>query len=148
MNFAGVLIAFSIFAAVFSCYCAARKVDHRVNLKGKRQIQTEHPHLYFVDPKQVDQLGQSQMHPVLFRIQGPDTDPWPKDTSPKHLGITVEEFEKCLPWIPYGNRILISNTGGFSPRLMKRLKRLHTNRDLFLVNEEAACGELFQRREA
>jgi hypothetical protein len=64
------------------------------------------------------------------------------------MGITLEEFEKCLPWIPYGSRILISNPGGFSPLLLKRLRHLHTKRDLFLVNEDQSGGESFQRREA
>ena len=148
MNVISVLIAFSIFTAVFSCYCATTNRNEAQNSKTKWRRPSEHPHLHFVDQKQLHELNQSQQHPVLFRLHGFNTDVWRHDPSPKHMGITVEEFEKCLPWIPYGDRILISSSDGFSPPLMKRLKDLHTKRDLFLVNEDPNSGDSFQRREA
>jgi len=148
MNVIAVLIAFSIFTAVFSCYCAATNKNEAQNSRTNLRKPSERPHLHFVDHKQMDELNQSRQHPVLFRLQSSNADVSRHDTSPKHMGITVEEFEQCLPWIPYGNRILISSSDGFSPPLMKRLKHLHTKRDLFLVNEDPSSSESFQRREA
>ncbi len=148
MNIAGVLIVLSIFTAVFSCYCATTNKNEAQNLKTNWRKQSEHPRLHFVDQKQLDELNQSKQHPLLFRLQAFNADICWRDTSPKHMGITVEEFEKCLPWIPYGNRILISSSAGFDPVLLKRLRHLHTKRDLYLVNEDTGSGESSQRREA
>jgi len=148
MNVAGVLIALSIFTAVFSCYCATRNENETQNSESNWRKQSEHPHLHFVDQKQLDELSQSKQHPILFRLQGFNADICRGDTSPKHMGITFEEFEKCLPWIPYGDRILISSSAGFDQLLLRRLRHLRTQRDLFLVSEDSGSGERTQRREA
>jgi len=148
MNFFGVLIAFSIFTAVFSCYCATRNTDDSQNSKATWRKLSEHPHLHFVDQKHLAELNESRLHPVLFRLYGSGGDLRRHDASPKYIGMTLEDFEKCLPWIPYGNRILISSPGGFSPLLVKRLKHLHSNREFFLVKEDSGSSQPFQRREA
>jgi hypothetical protein len=74
MNFFGVLITFSIFTAVFSCYCATRNTNELQNSKSKLRGQPEHPHLHFVDQKQLAELDESRLHPVLFRLHGFDAD--------------------------------------------------------------------------
>jgi hypothetical protein len=51
------------------------------------------------------------------------------------VGITVEELEKCIAWIPYDSSIFVSSADGFSPALLRRLKRLRTRRELFLIKE-------------
>ena len=147
MNVIGVLIAFAIFTAVFSCYCATTNKNEALNAKLRWRKQVDRPHLHFIDQKQLYELNKQQ-RPILFRIEDYNADIRLHGTSEKHMGITFEEFEKCLPWIPYGNRILISNSGGFGPLLVKRLRKLQTRRELFLVSEDVGSAESSRRRQA
>jgi hypothetical protein len=133
MNFLGILLALSISTALFSSYCATKDTAKTKNLPTKGKDRSHSPHLHFVNRKLLADLYESEPHHVLFRLQGSQAFKENGETSLQQVGITLRELEKCIPWVPGDSRIFICSPDGFGPSLLKHLRALHTQRDLFLI---------------
>jgi hypothetical protein len=133
MNFMGILLAVSIVTALFGFYCATKNASNAKNSKAEGRGRSVGPHRHFVDQKHLSELYESEPHYVSFRLQGSQTIEERSERPPQHLGITLQELEMCIPWIPGDCRVFISSPDGFRPSLLKQLKALHTKRDLFLI---------------
>jgi hypothetical protein len=69
---------------------------------------------------------------ILFRLERSNSASQHKVQAP-HVGICIEELEACIPWIPQDKKVFICCPDGFEPSLLKRLSRIDTSRDLYLV---------------
>lgn len=134
MNFVGILLAFSIVIALFGSYVATKNTKNTKDFRAKGKDRFQSPRLRFVDRKQFADLYESEAHHVLFQLQDSQTGRENGETLPPRVGITLQELEKCIPWVPGDSRIFICSPDGFSPSLLKQLKVLHTQRDLFLID--------------
>lgn len=134
MNFFGILLAFSIITALFSSYCATKNADNTKGLQTKGRDRSQRPRLHFVDQEQFADLLESELHHVLFRLQSSQLVTGHGEASPQRVGITLGELEKCIPWVPGDSRVFICSPDGFGPSLLKQLEALHTQRDIFLVD--------------
>jgi len=131
MNFTEILIAISVCTAILGTYCATRRVAFPNWNSGK----SESPRLHFVTRREFASLANSTHDQVLFQLQSSQLIQKHAKSSLQGVGITVEELEKCIAWIPGGSSIFVSSTDGFSPSLLRKLKRLQTGRELFLIRE-------------
>jgi hypothetical protein len=134
MNFVGILLAFSIVIALFGSYGAMKNTKNTKDFRAKGKDRFQSSRLRFVDRKQFADLYESEGHHVLFQLQDSQTGRENGDTLPQRVGITLRELEKCIPWVPGDSRIFICSPDGFSPSLLKQLKVLRTQRDLFLID--------------
>jgi hypothetical protein len=131
MNFAEILIGISVCTAIFGTYCATRVVAFPNWNSGG----SESPRLHFVTRREFASLAKSTHDQVLFQLQSSQLKQKHAKSSLQGIGITVEELAKCIAWIPGDSSIFVSSTDGFSPSLLRKLKRLRTRRDLFLIRE-------------
>jgi hypothetical protein len=131
MNFTEMLIGISVCTAIFGTYCATR----RVAFPNWNRGHSESPRFHFVTRREFASLAKSTHDQVLFQIQSSQLIPKHAKSSLQVVGITVEELEKCIAWIPGDSSIFVSSTDGFSPSLLRKLKRLRTRRELFLIRE-------------
>jgi hypothetical protein len=134
MNFVGILLALSILIALFGSYGATKNTKNTEDFRAKGKDRFQSPRLHFVDRKQFANLYESEPHHVLFRLQDSQTGRQNDETSPQRVGITLQELEKCIPWVPGDSRVFICSPDGFGPSLLKQLKALRTQRDLFLID--------------
>jgi len=95
------------------------------------------PRLHPVRQQDLAGLYKREPHHVFFRMQTIAGDIGENDPKRDHLGITTVELGKCLPWIPGNSIIVLCCSGGFSPFLRLELSSLHTDRELFLVDNDA-----------
>ena len=133
MNFIGILLALSIVIALFGSYGAAKNAKNAKGFGTQGSRRSISPRLHFVERKQFADLYESEPHHLLFRLQGFQGSRKNREGSPQRLGITLGELEKCIPWVPGDSRVFICSPDGFGPGLLKQLEALHTQRDLFLV---------------
>lgn len=132
MSFMGILLALAIVTALCGSYRATSATNAK-DSKLTTKDRSESPHLHFVDRKQLAQLYKSEPNHVTFRLQEPQAVKERDEQSPQHLGITFQDLEKCIPWIPGNSTVVICNPDGFSPSVLKQLRGLHTRRELFLL---------------
>jgi hypothetical protein len=97
--------------------------------------QLESPRLHFVTRREFASLAKSTHDQVLFQLESSQLIQKHAKSSLQGVGITVEELEKCIAWIPGDSSIFVSSPDGFSPSLLRKLKRLRTRRELFLIRE-------------
>jgi len=135
MNFLGILLALSIVTAIFGSYCATRNTNNTRGFKIDGTDRPKTPHLHFVNRKQFADLYKSQSHQVLFQLQDSQATKEKGKISPQRLGITLQELEKCIPWIPGDSKVFICGPNGFAPSMLKQLGALNTDRDLFLIED-------------
>jgi len=132
MNAVVILLFVSIFTALFGAYCAVRKVPGFTTSLRSRGRQ-DHPHLHFVDGDWQQGKNATASNEVYFDIQRFPASSQVACTDTGNLGISLEEFEKCIPWIPLDNKVFIRCPSGYTSQLLSRLKRLRTTRHLYLV---------------
>jgi len=133
MNFLGILVAVSIVTAIFGSYCATRNANDTKGFEMDARDRSKAPRLHFVERRQFADLYESNQ--VLFRLQDSQAIKEKGETSPQRLGITLQELDKCIPWIPADSKIFICGPDGFGPSLLKQLGALNTERDLFLIED-------------
>ncbi len=131
MNFTEILIGISVCTAIFGSYCATRRAVFPNWISGS----SESPRLHFVTRREFASLAKSTHDQVLFQLQSSQLIQKHAKSSLRGVGITVEELEKCIAWIPGDSSIFVSSPDGFSPSLLRKLKRLRTRRELFLIRE-------------
>jgi hypothetical protein len=134
MNFIGILLALSIIIALFGCYGATKNAKSAKEFKTQIRRPFTRPHLHFVERKQFADLYESEPHHLLFRLESFRGSRKNREGTPPRVGISLRELEKCIPWIPGDSRVFICSPDGFGPALLKQLEGLHTQRDLFLVD--------------
>ena len=131
MNFTEILIGISVCTAIFGTYCATRRVAFP-NWNGGS---SESPRLHFVTRREFSSLSKSTHDQVHFQLESSQSIRNHSNSSHWTIGISVEELEKCIAWIPGDSSIFVSSPDGFSPSLLRKLKRLRTRRELFLIRE-------------
>jgi hypothetical protein len=104
------------------------------------------PSLHPVRHEDLATLYKREPHHVFFRMQTPAGDIGNNDPVRDHLGITTVELAKCLPWIPGNSIIVLCCSEGFSPLLRLELSSLHTDRELFLVDNDAPSLGIFHEQ--
>jgi hypothetical protein len=154
MNFAEFMIALSICTAIFGCYCATRKRNLANPAKAFAGSRDDLPNIHMLMPGELDAWRKSEPHHHFFRIQDfrsqnvrlpntpADTMQGPKlrETGPwKDKGISVEELERCILWIPRDEKIVVCCPEDTGNSLLTRLKEMHTNREIYLVD---SCSSL------
>ncbi len=92
--------------------------------------------LHPVRSEDLTALYRREPHHVFFRIQALASDNGGRDPMRDHLGITPAELAKCLPRIPGNSIIVLCCSGGCSPILRLKLSTLHTDRELFLLDDD------------
>ena len=129
MSLTGILLLFAIAAMSYGAFCAikARKDHDQAGGSGHRT--SLHPKLHLLDETQYRALMAEKHGHVLFHLQPTDR------PSSESIGISVQELEKCLPWVPGKTNVVILTKGGFGPTVLDRLREFHTKRDLFLVEK-------------
>ena len=120
----GMLAIVAVCYGLFHAIMAPKKDDQTQN---SGQPRSEHPSLHLLDETQFERLMASESHRVLFHLQPSER---PTDES---MGISVQELEKCLPWVPGETKVVIVSKAGFGPTVLDRLRRFDIKRDLFLV---------------
>ena len=133
INFMGILLALAILTALCGSYCATKSASNAKDSRAEGRDRSVSPYLHFVERKQLAELYKSEPNHVMFRLQGPQLAKERGEQSPQHLGITLQELEKCIPWVPGNSTVFICSPDGFSPSLLNQLRGLHTQRELFLV---------------
>jgi hypothetical protein len=138
MNVIGILVALSIFTAIFGTYRAVTTASSSSGSQPWNRSKPKSPRLHFVTKEVNISSHASEPHHLVFHLQGigPSTDR--TKNSPKTLGLSLSELEKCIPWIPMDSAIFISSGGGFAPTMLKRIKDLETSRDLYLIDANAS----------
>ena len=131
MNFTEILIGISVCTAIFGTYCATR----RVAFPNWNSGSSESPRLHFVTRREFASIAKSTHDQVHFHLQSSQSKRNYSNSSHWTIGITVEEFEKCIAWIPCDSSIFVSSADGFSPSLLRKLKKLPTRREIFLIRE-------------
>jgi hypothetical protein len=127
MSLTGILLTLVIVAMCYGIFRAMRIRRAEVPAQSLGQRVSEHPSLHLLDEAQFEKLLASEPHHVLFHLQPIDR---PSDES---MGISVQELEKCLPWVPGETKVVIVSKAGFGPLLLDRLSSLPIKRDLFLA---------------
>jgi hypothetical protein len=133
MNIIGILVALSIFAAVFGAYCATANSASAKELQSWHYNSAAKPHIHFVGREEKVNLSGFEPHHILFSLQSDQTVTGQAELSPQHLGIAIQELERYIAWIPTDCRIFVCCRDGYTPQLLKQLKKLHTARDLYLI---------------
>ena len=133
MSYTGVLLALSIIAVLYgSCRLGSGRIGvHLSHAWGERNLTG--PTLRFIDETHVAMLIAREHHHVLFHLQSSQRDKGECGSNSHPLGITLDELEKCVPWVPGETDIVISSEDGFGTPLLSRLRSLPSRRDLFLV---------------
>ena len=131
----GMLLALALVTALYGCYCASRNRRNGRSLRTDGMGRSMGPNLHFVDRRQLAEMYELESHHVLFQIQGSQKEA--AELLPGHLGITRNELEKCIPWIPGASRVFLSSPGGFDPSVLKRLRALHSRRDIYLIERQS-----------
>lgn len=110
-------------------------------------LETANPrrlHIHLVRQEDLAALYQRQLHHVFLRIQAIANDVGESNPATDHLGITVVEVAKCLPWIPANSIVVLACFGGWSPLLRLKLTNLHSDRELFLLDDAPAFSSSHQ----
>ena len=128
MSFTEILVGVSACTAIFGSYCATRRVAYPNNDRASRADRSESPRIHFVTRKEFSRVAKSTHDQVHFYLQSSQLTRNHSNSSHWTIGITVEEFEKCIAWIPYDSSIFVSSADGFSPALLRKLKRIRTRR--------------------
>ena len=113
------------------------EADLMTALPSLSNIDLRKPHLHPVRHADLKQLYKRERHHLFFQMQTLADDLGESNSRKDHLGITTVELGKCLPWIPSDSTIVLYCSGGFSPMLRLQLSSLHTDRSLFLVDDDA-----------
>ncbi len=138
MNFIGILVALSIFTAVFGTYRAVTTASSSSDSQSWNRSRPRSPRLHFVSKEVNISSHASEPNHIVFHLQGiGPSDDRAKD-SPKTLGLSLGELEKCIPWIPMDSAIFISSGEGFAPTMLNRIRSLETTRDLYLIDANAS----------
>jgi hypothetical protein len=135
MSFTEILVAISICAAIFGVYCATRRVAFSNNDRARIAGSSGSPRFHFVTRREFADLAKSTHDQVHFHLRSAHFVEKHAKSSFWSAGISVEELERCIAWIPYDSSIFVSSADGFSPALLRSLKRLRTRRELFLIRE-------------
>jgi hypothetical protein len=138
MNVIGILVALSIFTAIFGTYCAITTASSSSDSQSWKQSKPKSPRLHFVS-KEVN-ISSHALEPnhIVFHLQGIELPNDQAKDSPKTLGLSLSELEKCIPWVPMDSAIFISSGEGFAPTVLNRIKSLETTRDLYLIDANAS----------
>jgi hypothetical protein len=137
MCFTETLVGISICTAVFGAYCATKRVSFSNSVRVWNRGSSESPRLHFVTRRDFASLAKSTHDQVVFHLQSSQSIRDHANSSHLGLGITFEELEKCIVWIPYDSSIFVSSADGFSLSLLRKLKKLRTKREIFLIRELA-----------
>jgi hypothetical protein len=129
VNFGAILVAFAICTAVFGCYCATRRV---IGTKARAETPSRSPKLNLLPGTHFDGGYCPESNHLLFRLERPGS-VTTSNGQGQHIGMSIEELEKCIPWIPQDKKVFICCPDGFEPSLLNRLSRIDTNRDLYLI---------------
>jgi len=132
VNFGAILVAFAICTAVFCCYCATRRVITPRSSKGWVETQSRSPKLHLIPGTHLDAGYSSDSDHILFRLEQSGSIAERASQAPV-IGMSIEELERCIPWLPQDKKIFICCPDGFEPSLLKRLSRIDTNRNLYLI---------------
>jgi hypothetical protein len=135
MSFIKILIRISACIAIVCTYRAIKKGVFPSIFKASDTGGTESPDLHFVTRREFASHAKSTHDLVLSHLQSSQLIRNHANSSLWRAGITVEELEKCIAWIPYNSSILVSSTDGFSPKRLRNLKGLQTRRGIFFISE-------------
>jgi hypothetical protein len=127
MNYVGVLSGVSLLSLPYLVYSIG-KIRKTAPSPAPAEASSVRPVLHVIDEEQLAEIVANEPHHVLFHLQSqlsPENHPTPA-LQPR--GITLDELERCLPWIPQDARVVIQSLVGFD-----HLQRLPTRRALFLV---------------
>jgi hypothetical protein len=131
MIFISVLWSLSIFVAVFCLYWSVKSVGNATGVNALLKERFARPRLHFVDGEELQRTYKREPHHVYFHLQSEAAADGNGRES--QVGITVKELEECIRWIPLDTKIYIACPDGFRPPLLRRIRRLRTKRELFLV---------------
>jgi hypothetical protein len=145
MNFADVMIVVSICTAIFGCYCATRRRSlHGPSSTSVPRASVPPPNelskIRRLMPGELDAWRKMEPHHRLFRVRDAQADVRQNTAPWKDKGISVEELERCIPWIPRDEKIVVCCAGGSGESTFTRLGRMRVDRDIYLV--ESASGTL------
>jgi protein-tyrosine phosphatase len=138
MNFADVMIVVSICTAIFGCYCATRKRSRHDPSKSPVPQPSEVSKIRRLMPGELEAWCKLEPHHRLIRVRDAQGDVRQNTAPWKDKGISVEELERCIPWIPRDEKIVVCCAGGSGESTFTRLDRLRVDRDIYLV--ESASG--------
>jgi len=135
----------AVIAYYFYRPAEAKASGHLPRMRNERTSPS--PNVHIIDDSQLAHIIAAEPHHLLFRLQSSGANG--REDGPIHprLGITLQELEKCLPWIPGETKVVIEIPGetkvviesgeGFDPALLEKLRTFHVKRDLFLVGHHS-----------
>jgi hypothetical protein len=119
--------------ALLGYYCAAKQNLKSTSAKDLVATSTRSPKFHLTPGNHLDAGYNPELNHLLFRL----------DRSHKVVkaelratdkGISIEELERCIPWIPQDTRVFICCPDRFQASLLKRLSSIETSRDLYLLS--------------
>jgi hypothetical protein len=147
MGFIGILAALALLTAIFGTYRATKNAGSTSDSRSWDRSRRNTPRLHFVRQEQTIGPHGGNPHHIVFELQDSQSSGEEVKNSPKMHGISMNELEKCIPWVPLDNTIFIGCSGGFSPSAINHLKNLDTTRDLYLIDpciSQASSKELVE----
>jgi hypothetical protein len=133
MSITGILLAVAVIAVLygFNRLGCGRIGVHLSHVGDERNLAG--PSLRLIEEARAATLLASERHHVLFHLQSSHKDQEERGSNSHPLGISLDELEKCVPWVTGETNIVISSEDGFGASVLARLRSLHTKRELFLV---------------
>lgn len=122
MHVIGILIELSIFTAIFGTYRATTSASSSFDSQSWNRSKPRSSRLHFVSKEVNISSRASDPRHLLFHLQGVGPSVERMKDSPKTLGISLGELEKCIPWIPMDSAIFISSGEGFAPTMLNRIR--------------------------
>jgi hypothetical protein len=95
--------------------------------------QNKVPHIHLVKSIELEEKNE---HLLILRLQENCANAGIVERHTSAPGISLDELRECIPWIPYDSKICLCCSAGFSSALIKRLKAMDINRDLYLVTDK------------
>src|SRR5271170_6310602 len=113
MSFTEILVAIAVCTAIFGSYCVTRRVVFPNNDRARDTSSSGSPRLHFVTRREFARLAKSTHDQVHFHLRSSHLVEKHAKSSFWSVGITVEELENCIAWIPYDSSIFVSSADGF-----------------------------------
>jgi hypothetical protein len=132
MDVGSILVTIGLITAIFGCYCATRRVFTPKGVNPWVDLPSRSPKLHLMPGNHLDAGYCEDANHILFRLERANSTSQHRVQAP-HVGISIEELEACIPWIPQDKKVFICCPDGFEAPLLKRLSRIETSRDLYLV---------------
>lgn len=138
MSIIGILVMLSIFTAIFGTYRATTNAGSSLEFNPWNRSRVKSPRLHFLTKEANISSRRAEPRHIVFHLQGIVRFEDISGSSRKDFGISLNELEKCIPWVPMDHAIFIDCAEGFTPTVLKRLKSLNTTRDLYLIDGSAS----------